>query len=75
MCNIIIFVYISVLDIYCQYSCVYRFLFAYNFSVNTFMQVIYNVLETTIERDIHLVLAPWIFLRVKSRLNCLTNYH
>jgi len=43
-------------------------LFAYNFSVNTFMQVIYNVFKKTIKRDIHLVLAHWIFLRAKSRL-------
>jgi len=75
MCNIVIFLYMSVLDIYCQYSCLCRFLFAYNFSVNTFMQVIYNVFKKTIKRDIHLVLAHWIFLRAKSRLNYLTNYH
>jgi hypothetical protein len=73
--HIIIFVYISVLVIYCQYSCFCRFLFAYNFSVNIFMQVIHNVFKKIIERDIlHLVLAHFIFLRAKSRLNYLINY-
>lgn len=73
--NIIIFVYVSILVIYCQYSCLCRFLFAYNFSVNTFMQVIHNVFKKAVERHIHLVLAHLIFLRAKSRLNYLTNYH
>jgi hypothetical protein len=75
MCNIIIFVYISVLVIVCQYTCLCRFLFAYNFSVNTFMQVIHNVFKITIERGIHPVLAHLIFLRAESRLNYFTSYH